>query len=123
MTLRWRGGPVHADGAIWVIRFNNYIYGALTGRTCDEEGNCAIGNGEDLKQLFYAQQDALFRGAEAHAEIELLRMPPETCIWTCWPTPCMPRCPMTGVPCHAFLPTILAPAFPGTASASMPACS
>lgn len=73
MTLRWRGGPVHADGAIWVTRFNNYIYGALTGRTCDEEGNCAIGNGEDLKQLFYAQQDALFRGAEAHAEIELLQ--------------------------------------------------
>jgi iron complex outermembrane receptor protein len=72
-TLRWRAGRVHADGALWITRFDHYIYGALTGQTCDEEGNCAAGNAQELKELFYTQQDALFRGAEAHAQIELLQ--------------------------------------------------
>jgi iron complex outermembrane receptor protein len=72
-SLRWRGDRVHADGAVWATRFSNYIYGDLTGRTCDEGGNCAPGNGEDLKELFYAQRDARFVGAEAHAEVELLQ--------------------------------------------------
>jgi iron complex outermembrane recepter protein len=72
-SLRWRGGRVHADGALWATRFNNYIYGALTGQTCDEEGNCAVGNEADLREMFYVQRDARFVGAEAHAEVELLQ--------------------------------------------------
>jgi iron complex outermembrane recepter protein len=72
-SLRWRGGRVHADGAVWATRFSNYIYGDLTGLTCDEEGDCALGNGEDLKEMFYRQGNARFVGAEAHAEIELLQ--------------------------------------------------
>jgi iron complex outermembrane recepter protein len=72
-SLRWRGERVHADGAVWATRFSNYIYGRLTGQTCDEEGNCAAGNGEELKEMFFTQQDARFIGAEAHAEVELLR--------------------------------------------------
>jgi iron complex outermembrane receptor protein len=72
-TLRFRGGRVHADGAVWITEFNNYIYGALTGRSCDEDGNCAVGNGAELQELFYVQRDARFRGAEAHAELELLQ--------------------------------------------------
>ncbi len=73
VSLRFRGERVHADGSIWVTRFNNYIYGALTGQFCDEDGNCAPDNGEELKEMFYVQRDARFRGAEAHAEIELLQ--------------------------------------------------
>jgi iron complex outermembrane recepter protein len=73
LTLRWRGGKVHADGAIWVTDFSNYIYGALTGRSCDEEGTCVDGDAEELKEMHYAQRGALFRGAEGHAEIELLQ--------------------------------------------------
>jgi iron complex outermembrane receptor protein len=72
-SLRWRGERVHADGAVWATRFNNYIYGSLTGQTCDEEGNCAAGNGEELKEMLFRQQDARFIGAEAHAEVELLQ--------------------------------------------------
>ena len=71
-SLRWRGERVHADGAVWTTRFNNYIYGELTGQTCDEEGNCAVGNGESLKEMFFTQRDARFVGAEAHAEVELV---------------------------------------------------
>ena len=72
-SLRWRGGRVHADGSLWATNFNDYIYGALTGNFCDEEGACAPDNGADLKEMFYTQRDAKFRGAEGHAQIELLR--------------------------------------------------
>jgi iron complex outermembrane receptor protein len=73
VSLRWRGGRVHADGSLWVTQFDDYIHGELTGRTCDEEGNCFDGDVEELQEMFYAQQDARFRGAEAHAEIELMQ--------------------------------------------------
>ncbi len=72
-SVRWRGGRVHADGSLWATSFNDYIYGALTGNFCDEEGACAPDNGADLKEMFYTQRDAKFRGAEGHAQIELLR--------------------------------------------------
>jgi iron complex outermembrane recepter protein len=73
LTLRWRGERVHADGAVWVTDFSNYIYGALTGRSCSEAGDCVEGDGEELTELAYTQRGALFRGAEGHAQIELLQ--------------------------------------------------
>jgi iron complex outermembrane receptor protein len=72
-SLRWRGDRVHADGALWATQFRNYILGQFTGRTCDEEGVCARGNGAELKEMFFTQRGARFIGAEAHAEIELLQ--------------------------------------------------
>jgi iron complex outermembrane receptor protein len=72
-TLRWRKGRVHADGSIWVTDFNDYIYGALTGRNCDDEGLCVEDGEGELKEMLYTQLGALFRGAEGHAEIELLQ--------------------------------------------------
>jgi iron complex outermembrane recepter protein len=72
-SLRWRGERVHADGAIWLTDFRNYIYGELTGRTCSEEGDCVVGDSEELTELLYTQRGALFRGAEGHAQIELLQ--------------------------------------------------
>ena len=44
LSLRWRGGRVHADGALWITRFSDYIYGELTGRSCSEEGDCIDGD-------------------------------------------------------------------------------
>jgi iron complex outermembrane receptor protein len=73
LSLRWRGGRVHADGAIWVTDFRNYIHGEFTGRSCNEDGDCEAGAGEELAELVYVQRGALFRGAEGHAEIELLQ--------------------------------------------------
>jgi iron complex outermembrane recepter protein len=73
VTLRWRAGRVHADGAVWVTDFSNYIHGELTGRACSEEGDCVDGDGEELTELLYTQRGALFRGAEGHAQVELLQ--------------------------------------------------
>jgi len=72
-TLRFRGARVHADGSVWATSFSNFIYGALTGRHCDDDGNCAVDGDEELKELFYRQHDATFRGAEGHAQFELLQ--------------------------------------------------
>lgn len=73
LSLRWRRGRVHADGSLWVTDFSRYIYGELTGRTCSEAGDCVEGDAEALTELLYTQRGALFRGAEGHAEIELLQ--------------------------------------------------
>jgi iron complex outermembrane receptor protein len=74
VTVRWRGERVHADGALWASDFQDYIYGGFTGRSCSEQGACVDGDGGEFTELVYGQRGALFRGAEAHAEIELLQM-------------------------------------------------
>lgn len=63
-TLRLRYDTVHVDTSLWMARFNNYIYGDLTGRTCDEDHNCVPNDSLEFKELNYQQQDATFRGAE-----------------------------------------------------------
>ncbi len=59
------------DFALWSSWFDNYIYGELTGRTCDESGNCVLGGSGDLKELNYVQTSAHFRGLEAKGSYEL----------------------------------------------------
>jgi iron complex outermembrane receptor protein len=73
-TLRVREGRVRVEGSLWAARFRNYIYGELTGRTCDEGGVCGAGEGE-LRELVYRQVNATFRGAEAKATVTLLDAP------------------------------------------------
>lgn len=55
------------EASIWGAHFNNYIYGALTGRMCDEDGVCEAGGAGELKELNYGQRDANFWGVEAKA--------------------------------------------------------
>ncbi|MGC6751808.1 hypothetical protein, partial [Escherichia coli] len=61
----------HFDGSAYSTWFNNYIYGDLTGRTCDDDGTCAVGGDGDLKELNYRQQGAHFRGLEGKASYDL----------------------------------------------------
>jgi iron complex outermembrane receptor protein len=72
-SLRLRYGDFSFDGSAYYTAFDNYIYGALTGATCDEQGNCGLGNGEDLRQLNYTQAAAHFRGLEGKASYSLWR--------------------------------------------------
>jgi iron complex outermembrane receptor protein len=73
-TLRYSFGMEgRIEASIWGARFDNYIFGALTGRLCDEDGVCAAGGGGELKELNYAQQHAEFWGAELKAFAPLTR--------------------------------------------------
>ncbi|MGN6122557.1 MAG: TonB-dependent receptor [Sphingomonas oligoaromativorans] len=72
-TLRLNGGGFRFEGSVYSTWFHNYIYGDLTGRTCDDDGACVEGDGEELRELNYRQQDAHFRGAEAQASYQLLK--------------------------------------------------
>ena len=59
------------EGSLWGARFSDYILGALTGRTCDDEGNCVVGDSQELKELNYTPVDATFWGAEGKLTVDL----------------------------------------------------
>jgi iron complex outermembrane receptor protein len=73
-TVRVRLDKFRFDGSVYSTWFRNYIYGDLTGRTCDDDGVCVEGDGEDLKELNYRQQGAHFRGLEGQASYQLAKV-------------------------------------------------
>ena len=77
-SLRVNSGAFHFEGSVYSTWFRNFIYGDLTGRTCDDAGNCITGSGDDLKELFYRQQGAHFRGVEGQASYDLVQGPEGT---------------------------------------------
>jgi iron complex outermembrane receptor protein len=70
-TLRVRLEKFSVEASAWSSWFDNFIYGQLTGRTCDNFGNCVPGNSAELKELNYAQQGAHFWGLEGKASYQL----------------------------------------------------
>jgi iron complex outermembrane receptor protein len=72
-SLRLRHDRWRLDTSLWGARFDNYIYGRLTGRTCDDEGVCVDDNSQDLKELIYTQVGAEFWGTEAKSTIAMLQ--------------------------------------------------
>ena len=72
-TIRIRSGKFRFEGSAYSTWFNNYIYGDLTGRTCDDDGACADGDAGELKELFYRQQGAHFWGLEGEANYALVK--------------------------------------------------
>lgn len=77
-TVRVRTGSFRFEGSLYSSWFDNYIYGAFTGRTCDEDGTCIVGDGRDFRELFYRQQSAHFRGFEAEARYAFVSGPDGT---------------------------------------------
>jgi iron complex outermembrane receptor protein len=71
-TLRVNASKLTFEGSVWGARFDNYIYGALTGNLCNEDGDCTNPPDGDLKQLLYTQRDARFWGAEAKAGLDII---------------------------------------------------
>lgn len=72
VTLRIDSGRFGFEGSVYSSWFDNFIYGDLTGRMCDEDAGCGVPDGE-LKELNYRQQGAHFRGAEGKAHLDLVR--------------------------------------------------
>jgi iron complex outermembrane receptor protein len=73
-TIRVRTSQVEFEGAAWGAKFNNYIFGRLTGNTCDDAGNCVVGDSEALRQLSYEQRDATFWGLEGKTTITVAQL-------------------------------------------------
>ncbi|HEU5134746.1 MAG TPA: TonB-dependent receptor [Steroidobacteraceae bacterium] len=70
-TLRYDTKSASFEAAVWGSDFTDYIFGNLTGRTCDDEGICVDDDGGELDELIYEQRDATYWGAEARATVEL----------------------------------------------------
>jgi iron complex outermembrane recepter protein len=75
-TLRIRTDNVRFEGALWGAKFNDYIFGQLTGRTCDDEGVCANDDSQELKELTYRQLGATFWGAEGKLKYSIAQVGP-----------------------------------------------
>ena len=69
-TLRIRSDYIRFNGSVWAANFSNYIYGRLTGNTCTDTGLCGPGIG-DLREMFYGQHGARFRGVEGKGVVPL----------------------------------------------------
>ena len=67
-----RAGRFHFEGSVYSSWFTNYIYGDLTGRTCDDTGLCSAAKDGAFRELLYRQQSAHFRGIEGRASYELV---------------------------------------------------
>ncbi len=72
-SVRLRMDKFRFDGSIYSSWFHNYIYGDLTGRTCDDDGNCVDDDSGELRELNYRQQGARFRGLEGEASYQLVK--------------------------------------------------
>jgi iron complex outermembrane recepter protein len=68
-TARIDLGRFSFEGSLWSSWFDNYVYGSLSGRMCDDDGVC--GAGGDLKELNYVQSGAHFRGLEGKGSYRL----------------------------------------------------
>lgn len=75
-SIRVKTGRFKFEGSLYSTWFSNYIYGDLTGRVCDDESDpviCSFGGDGDLRELFYRQQGAHFRGLEGQASYQLVK--------------------------------------------------
>lgn len=70
-TARINTGKFTAEFSGWHTWFDNYIYGAKTGRTCEDDGTCYSDDSAELRELFYRQQGARFWGLEGKASVVL----------------------------------------------------
>lgn len=80
-TVRVNAERFRFEGSAYYTWFQNYIYGNLTGRTCDDENDpvvCEFGGDGDLKELFYRQSGAKFRGVEGKASYAVVENGPGT---------------------------------------------
>jgi iron complex outermembrane receptor protein len=71
--IRRAQGPFRFEATAYYTSFNDFIYRRLTGNTCGGDfASCMAGPGEELNQAVYSQRDAIFRGAEVQAQIDVL---------------------------------------------------
>jgi iron complex outermembrane receptor protein len=68
-SFRLHNDKVKIEASLWGAKFDHYIFGQLTGRTCDDDGACVDDDSLELKELNYVQVGATFWGAEAKSTV------------------------------------------------------
>jgi len=73
LGLRRAIGPLRFEAAVYLTRFEGFIYRNITGRSCgDDFASCTPGGtGGGLAQAVYAQRGAVFRGGEFQSQIDV----------------------------------------------------
>ncbi len=74
-TLRVRSGGFHFDGSVYSSWFHNFIYGDLTGRTCDDEGLCTSDPDGEAARTHLSPAGRSFPRLEGQAFYLLLKGP------------------------------------------------
>jgi len=69
-----KGGRGRLAWSAFITRYDDFIFGALTGNVVDEDGNPAPGDPDGLDELEYRSRDALFYGTELSGELDLLTL-------------------------------------------------
>lgn len=72
LNLRGNWERLSGELNLFYIDYDDYTYGMLTGNTCDADGNCIPGPGQELDELFYVQDDATFYGGEFRSTVDIL---------------------------------------------------
>ncbi len=71
LRFTWEAERFRAEAAGFVTYYDDYIFGALTGATFDEDGMPVAPGPDALDELIYGSRNALFLGFEAQAEVDV----------------------------------------------------
>jgi iron complex outermembrane receptor protein len=72
LGLRRATGPLRFEAALYVTRFDGFIFRNLSGPVCEEDfASCAIDGEGDLRLALYSQRNAVFRGAEFQSQLDV----------------------------------------------------
>jgi iron complex outermembrane receptor protein len=72
LGLRRAAGPRRFEAALYVTRFDGFIFRNLTGPVCEADfASCAIDGPGDLRLAIYSQRNAVFRGAEFQSQLDV----------------------------------------------------
>jgi iron complex outermembrane receptor protein len=70
--LRRPIGPFRFEATAYLTRFDGFIFRNLTGAVCEGDiASCAFNGEGDLRQAFYAQRNAVFRGGEFQSQLDV----------------------------------------------------
>ncbi len=73
--LKRARGAFRFEANAYYTEYQGFIYKRLTGNTCDEDfQTCVAGAGGEFRQVVYSQQNAIFRGAEAFAQLDVTQL-------------------------------------------------
>ena len=71
LSMKGTFGALQLETSLFYNRYDDFVYGQFTGRTCSEDGGCVVGDGEELDEVVYTADDAEFYGVELRGVADL----------------------------------------------------